>query len=412
MLLVAGWSTSSAAASPPRAGAESAARIVALGSADQTPVRLARSLAQLQLRIARGDRAAISRQAAGVVEAGNQLNSLAESVWSDARNRQALVKLVLSGGDPSLLSRLVASGRFPAEEAALAEGTVEFATGNREAAIELLSEVDHRMLAVSLSGHVALAKAALKANLEAAKAIELCLEARLLSPGTHVEEAALRLATELSIRLGDEARFESAAIGYLFRFPSSAYADSFLRRVARVMGAIGYLERHRGLRLVGTATRLLPAERRVAFLVELAEAALGSGKFKTAALASQMAGEGLPAESEVAARAGAVLGAARIGLGEIAEGRPALPEAEGLTARTGLQDLVRSAHRVAELVTAGPERPTPTPAEVGRPATTRASGPGSESRPPPPFTGEVASIVANATARLAEVEKLINEGGG
>ena len=64
---------------------------------------------------------------------------------------------------------------------------------NRNAeAMELLAEIDPRSLDASIAGHVALVRRSWRRRRIADKALALVGEARLLAPGTMIEEAALR----------------------------------------------------------------------------------------------------------------------------------------------------------------------------------------------------------------------------
>jgi chemotaxis protein MotC len=370
------------------------------------PVVLARMLADVQQGIALGDNDAFKRQSAIADDVDRRLRALPADTWRERRNRDALIKLVLSGSDPTLLGKVISAGSVPMEESSLTKGALAFATGDRIAAAILLSEVDHSRLAASLAGHVALVKAALAAADNPAEAMRLCLEARLLSPGTHVEEAALRLATELAIELGDEARFEKSALSYLFKFTNSVYARSIIPRIARVMGSIDLLGREKGRNLLAAVDARLSEGYLTELYLEMADGALRSGKLTTATLAGQKVLAAAPVGAAAAVQAKAVVGAARIAGGEIAEGSREMPAAEAVQSGTSLQALVDSAHRVADLLAALPERTVViVPGRVAGGHVALAAAERS-----PELTERVGSVVSKVRARLAEVDKLMLEG--
>jgi chemotaxis protein MotC len=374
------------------------------------PVLLVMQLAETQLKIARGDNAAFERQGAVAEDVAHRMAALDPSVWSDARNREALIKFVLSGGNPALLGKLVKGGAIPPEESTVAKGALAFATDDRENAANLLGDVEHAKLASSLAGHVALVKAALVAGSDAKQAIELCYEARLLSPGTHIEETALRLTTELAIKIGDEKSFEAAATGYLFRFPTSTYGRAFVPRVARVMGSLDYLQHEKSKRRLATMISMLSLEQQADFHLELAESALRSGKLGSAVTAAGKVLEAEPAGSAKTAKARAILGAARIAAGEHAEGRRDLAALQNLPPGSELEALARAALRIADYVTATPERAIATEQDRTTAAVNPSDSSGAGPQRGPDQMGKVSGIVANAKAQLAEATKLI-EGG-
>ena len=151
-------------------------------------------------------------RSAVVLEIAQELKAFPFEVWKSVRNRQALIKYALSGGDPDLLQMVLARKLFAEDELALAQGALAYAAGNRSVVLRLLDKVDVYELPPSLAGHVALVKAIVVANTDLAKVVRLCDDARLLSPGTLVEETALRLAIEATITQGDQAKFEMIAL--------------------------------------------------------------------------------------------------------------------------------------------------------------------------------------------------------
>jgi chemotaxis protein MotC len=62
---------------------------------------------------------------------------------------------------------------------------------------------------------------------EPARAIELFEQARLLSPGTLIEEAALRRQIALLASRANFEKFEATSAIYMRRFPQSVYAGAF-----------------------------------------------------------------------------------------------------------------------------------------------------------------------------------------
>jgi chemotaxis protein MotC len=105
---------------------------------------------------------------------------------------------------------------------------------NAEAA-RLLADFEPRTLDPSIAGHIALVQSELVARKQPEKAWTLLSDARLLAPGTMIEEAALRREAALAAEQGAADRFEMLAMQYLRRFPNSVHMASFRRQLAEDM---------------------------------------------------------------------------------------------------------------------------------------------------------------------------------
>src|SRR5262249_35028917 len=111
-------------------------------------------------------------------------------------------------------------------------GALAYAEGRGGEAHALLGDVSALSLDPILAGHVALVQAELVANSDPRRAIARLDEARLLAPGTLVEEAALRRQVSLAGAAGLAEMFEALSGQYLRRFPKSFYAASFKQQFA------------------------------------------------------------------------------------------------------------------------------------------------------------------------------------
>jgi chemotaxis protein MotC len=100
-------------------------------------------------------------------------------------------------------------------------------------ATQLLDGVDVETLDRSVGGHVALVRALLVAKSDQRKAIALLDRARIIAPGTMVEEAALRRQAILAAKVGDLDAFEALSSQYFRRFASSIFERSFERQFAK-----------------------------------------------------------------------------------------------------------------------------------------------------------------------------------
>jgi chemotaxis protein MotC len=197
------------------------------------PYELVRALRSTQDRIADGDRAAFLAYRTMLSEQAALLARVADDAWQDPRNVRAAVAFVLSGGDPAVLRKLVAltTGR----DQALVKAALAYGENRNSEAAKLLADLDPRALDQSIAGHIALVHSEILSKKQPEKAMALLDDARLLAPGTMIEEAALRREAALAAEQGAADRFEKLAIQYLRRFPRSVHMPSFQRQLAQDM---------------------------------------------------------------------------------------------------------------------------------------------------------------------------------
>ena len=271
----------------PPAPSRKADRIPLPQRASPNPIQTVRVFSALQERIVLGSAEALQRQAGLAKEIGEILLKFGPDTWNDARNRQAAIKFVLMGGDPKVVEALSRRAVFKGFEVALANGALAFAYGDRKAAEVEFGSVDPRSLPPGLGGYAALIMAVLVGVSDPSKGLAFSDEARLLSLGTGVEEAALRLSIELAIAANSPQHFYRAFRHHVRRFPSSLYGPTIDLRIARVLAA-------NELKLGPDADALavimdsdLPQERRLRLLEELVKAGLRRGVGATVALAAQ-----------------------------------------------------------------------------------------------------------------------------
>jgi chemotaxis protein MotC len=196
----------------------------------QEPFELARALRSVQDRIARGDTAAFLAYRTSLSQLAEQLGRARGEAWKDPRNVRAAIAVVLSGGDPGLLTPLVAL--VAGQELTLVRAALAYGQNHNAEAAELLADVDARKLDPSVAGHVALVQAELAAKKDREKALALLADARLLAPGTMIEEAALRREAALAVEGSDANRFETSTMQYVRRFTNSVHMGNFRRQFA------------------------------------------------------------------------------------------------------------------------------------------------------------------------------------
>ncbi|BCG71172.1 hypothetical protein MesoLj113a_23300 [Mesorhizobium sp. 113-1-2] len=191
------------------------------------PYQLVRSLQLVQDRIAAGDHAAMPMQAKLLEMTDTRLREADAEDFKDLKNFRALLVYGMSGGNPVTVEAAVSRATTDPGSLAIAKGVIDYLNGRPGAAIEALRPIDPMTLPADLGAFLALVKGSLLAGDQPAAALTLLDEAKLLSPGTLVEEAALRRSVGIAVTQGDAARFALASTQYVERYLYSPYASQF-----------------------------------------------------------------------------------------------------------------------------------------------------------------------------------------
>ncbi|WP_027056822.1 chemotaxis protein MotC [Mesorhizobium erdmanii] len=192
------------------------------------PYQLVRSLQLVQDRIAAGDHAAMPMQAKLLEMTDARMREADAEDFKDPKNFRALLVYGMSGGNPSTVEAAVSrANSLDPQELAIAKGVINYLVGRPAGAIEVLKPIDPMTLPGDLGAFLALVKGSLMATDDPAAALTLLDEAKLLSPGTLVEEAALRRSVGIAVTQGDAARFALASTQYVERYLYSPYASQF-----------------------------------------------------------------------------------------------------------------------------------------------------------------------------------------
>lgn len=250
------------------------------------PVRLVREMQSMQ------DRMAVSGMgtAAELRQVNNDLSKklleLDVAAWKEPRNVHAVLVYTMSGGNPAVLKKLVQEKLHADVPMELVEGIVAFAEGKQGAATDKLEPINPRALPSAIAANVALVKGSLLQSTKPDVALDMFDYARLESPGTLVEEAALRRQILLLAAQGKHQRFATLAHQYMRRFPISAFARKFRRQLAAAVAGkaegndLGWLPR-----LGGLIAAFKPDVQREMFL-EIARNAIANGKVELARYAA------------------------------------------------------------------------------------------------------------------------------
>jgi chemotaxis protein MotC len=360
------------------------------------PFELVRSLQSLQDQAVRGNTRAYANQRELLGRIAERFDAVDPERWKEPKNARAAVLFVLNGGNLRALQKVIERAKDNGLDEMLLKGVLAYGAGRKDEAAKMLGSVEARSLDASMAGHVAYVQGELVEKKEPAKALILFDDARLLAPGTIVEEAALRREIALLAAAGDGDRYEMLAAQYLRRFPNSIYGGGFRQKFAvAIAHNTSANDPDRLTRLASMLGGVGADERRDVYLT-IAKAAIARGKVELARLAAANAVQLAKQDSVERERARLYEGAALIVTDDFDKGvenlrtveRSKLDETE-----TVLLDAALSIASQIRRLPAGPEPDSPPPGEKG------ASS-----------TGE-SQVVQRARKAIAKVDQILSEPG-
>ncbi len=332
-----------------------------------------------------------------IAKVSAQLTKFDPKVWSDARNVRAAVIYVLSGGDPRILRNLAAaSGAATDIDGRLVKGALAYSERRDTEAAELLGGIDVESLDRSIGGHVALVRAMLLAKTDQRKAYALLDRARVIAPGTIVEEAALRRQAILAAKMGQLDAFDRLSSQYFRRYSASIFARSFERQFAQEVVAHNYAaDEKRFATLETQVSGLTDAERRETCLA-IAEEAVAAGNVELVRFAARLAAIDARAYPAEATRMRLFEAAALLVTPAYEEASRALWTID--RSRLGVREepLLDAAMAVSREIARPPSSVAPDEPATGRDA-------------PPPEIAASEGLIKNAEQALAQVDGILNE---
>lgn len=300
------------AKAPPPKDPVASAEIERLQTAPNPISDLLIELQLIQVRMANGDKTAYAQQ-------NQKLRAIAEAIaaaspdnWKSKGEIDAAAAYVLSGGQPSTVSRLLESGSIPKGQDQLVRGALAYAAGRSLDAETLLNDIDPRSVSLRLGAQLAYARSVLATTRDPPKAIELLDMARLLAPGTLVEEAALRREILIAGDQHNGDRMIFLSHQYVARFPKSIFADNFIQGLAAASVRFALVEDVPTLRKFEALLGLVAPDTRRGFLLTIARDQTVSGKYEVAGEAARDALAEHPPVAADEARARLYLAAAQV----------------------------------------------------------------------------------------------------
>jgi len=344
--------------------------VMSAEDAAKQPFGLVRTLQSIQDQVAQGSATAHVMQREFMARLNKELRQSATEVWDDARNARAAVIFVLSGGDPRLANDLLSRSTPPPIDERLLKGALAFGEGRAADAVQLFEGIDVRALDPGMAGLVALIHGTLRAKKDPTKAIALFDDARLLTPGTLVEESALRQEILLVAREGDMERFDRLSSQYSRRFGKSIYAANFRRQFFAGVARQDFKGTSEWISRTETELQKLPQAERGGAYLSIAEEATMGGNFEIARYAAGKAALLAAPGSAQRERAKLYDGAALILTDEFEAGVETLKGVAKEKLRAGDREIHDAAVGIAARLRKWPEAPAdsaePMPASVTR----------------------------------------------
>jgi len=244
--------------------------------------QMVRALQELQTGMASGKIRTREDQVQVVSDIGRQMATADVSIWRDVRNRRAGIIWLLSGGSPHIMRRALTAEPWAEPEMQIALGALAFVEGRAVQARDILLNFDPRHLDPALGGQIALVQAALVLPESREKAIHYLALARLIAPGSLVEETALRRQISLVGETSDAANFAALSRQYTRRFARSLYADDFRLAFAETFTRIGISAKSEHVEQLAPILDGFEADERCRLAILVARASLIEGAWISA----------------------------------------------------------------------------------------------------------------------------------
>lgn len=253
------------------------------------PSEIVRALRVMQDQIAAGDINAQVSLPKFINQLGERLLAYEPEAWREPKNVRALAIYTLSGGQPRVARKALESNLCAEPDKELLTGALAYVEGREAKARQFLQDIDPQTLPPAVGGHLALVQASLLLQRDVVKAMQLLDLARLLSPGSLVEEAALRREIFMADEIGDIDKFVSLSDQYMRRFKNSPYSENFRTRFAASVGR--FSQRNDPVQLAKLDHLLdeLKTDERLTLYLTIAQTSIIRGKATAAHLAADKA---------------------------------------------------------------------------------------------------------------------------
>jgi chemotaxis protein MotC len=154
------------------------------------------------------------------------LPTISAEEWKQPASIRAVVTYLLCGGSARAIRKLVTEKAIEYDDP-LIKGAITFAEGHGKEAAKILLPIDAKQYPTLLGAHLALIQGGLSIGADNARAAALLDLARLLMPGSLVEEAALRRELSVLDSAKETQKIVLLARRYQTTYIKSPFAKSF-----------------------------------------------------------------------------------------------------------------------------------------------------------------------------------------
>ena len=196
---------------------------------------LVRSLQYVQDTVVSGDFSAMEMQRFLLEQVDRKLREAQPEDFDDPRNVDAALIYAMSGGNPKTLDLVVAQDKYGYFDEEITSIMRAYLNGLIPTTKKPIEEIVDDYLNTAIGPYVALIAANVKAAAKDLKAVELFDLARLVAPGSLIEEAALRRSILISI---NHSKFDKAlSLGHIYarRFNKSPYNVQFSQLIIEMI---------------------------------------------------------------------------------------------------------------------------------------------------------------------------------
>ncbi|WP_157928746.1 chemotaxis protein [Pararhizobium haloflavum] len=319
--------------------------------ADTSALKMVRSLQFVQDSIAMGDHSAIEMQRHLLALIDERLEAAGDDIFQERDTVEAALIYAMSGGNPATVAH-IASSEDPAVDPRVLPLVASYLGGRGAAVGEEIAALLPDFSGSRLEPYLALIAANGLLSSEPAMALELYDRARLLAPGTIIEEAALRRSIATSVGSGRVEDGVHYAERYARRFLHSPYAGQFADLFVDLV--VAHPETVRAERILQILANM-DADRRRSVYLRIARKAAIAGNDQLAvetATAAQALGED---NGKVRALAGLYSGVAGVPMHDAADLSEELEAIDAAALSPRDLALRAAARRVADAVTTRPE---------------------------------------------------------
>lgn len=197
------------------------------GLDDLEPYKMIRSLQYVQDTVALGDHSAMEMQRFLLTTIDDRLRTAQSSVFDDPRNVDAALVYAMSGGNPETLELLIKNDVAGHFDSRLTDALRAYLSGRGTQSVKSLAEIFPEYKRSRVGPYLALVSANSVIRKDPALALTYFDWARLVAPGTIVEEAALRRSIFITSESGWIDKSMIYANRYARRYLRSPYASQF-----------------------------------------------------------------------------------------------------------------------------------------------------------------------------------------